>query len=457
MATQSQLRSRIRELERQLADLTRSQEELRQRMEGEQRMRLDQMQRQLQQTLERERSRWNEEYARRSRALREELAAEMQRQTEEIRQFDAQTNARRDELMRTLQQVNEELAQQLQELRQQEQERTESGRAVAGQIAEEAEAKRQEVDALPHEFFCTGRFAVLSEHLGQVSAFINQGMNESAASSADMCLAEFEILEIDVREQQRAWEHLFEEYRRQAVALHAVMRSFEEEPVPSPMSPGAFFLEDEDRADWSRGVYATVKDDIEQAYRLVQGADEAESITSYLRQKPAPTARELVRSITALNRLSDRLTATIVGIRNELAFSDHREMLAQAAAQLLAGQGIHVVSEGYANDDPLDSYVMELSGNGTDIVRLTMVPVRKDGVVERTECLVSLELAGIQGAEHVEGMATTIVELLKQGFGTVVEVRWDGQKALPMEVEEQRLKAVPDIRLLARRYERKFQ
>lgn len=86
-----------------------------------------------------------------------------------------------------------------------------------------------------------------------------------------------------------------------------------------------------------------------------------------------------------------------------------------------------------------------------------MVPVRKDGVVERTECLVSLELAGIQGAEHVEGMATTIVELLKQGFGTVVEVRWDGQKALPMEVEEQRLKAVPDIRLLARRYERKFQ
>ena len=457
MATVASLKNRVQELERELNALTSKQDELRQRLEREYADRTAALERRLQETLAQERDRWNHEVARQARSIREELTADLQRQTEEIRRQDAEAQRQREQLVQELRTVNDELARQLQDLRKQDQERTEHGHAAAELMLRVAEDQKATVNELPHEFFCAGQFDVLAEHLEQARFFLDQGMNEAATSSADMCLAELEILEVTVREQQRIWEQLFDEYRRNVTAIYHLMEAFEQEPVSSPLAPGAFYLEDEDRDDWSRGVYPEVHDEVNQAYGLVRGAEAAGSVSAFLADTSLPHARELSRSILQLNRLSDRLTAAIVGIRNELAYSDHRELLAQAAAQALTSQGLHVTSEGYLDDDPLESYVMELTGNGLDVVRLSFVPVRRDGVVERTVCLVSLDLRTVRGGDQMHGLAETTVRVLQRAVGDGADVRWDGTAGRVMQVEEQRLKAVPDVRLLARRYERKYQ
>ena len=459
MATAGSLRRRIRKLEAELASLREEQEATRRRIEKEQAQRAKELRAQLKRELEQNRSQMQHEFDSRSQQLREQLFAQMQRQAEELRAFDAQAQRARQEKLDELKGINDELAAELERMRTQEQQRTEVSRELAESTESQAKEQLEVVETLPHDFFFSGQLDVFSEHLAQVQTFLSQGMCEAAASTADICLAELQILEINVRAAQREWEELFWEYRGQATMLHKLMEQFERDPVQSPM--GEFVLIDEDRADWSSGQYGPIHEKIEESYKLVRGVEEAGDVGAYLCGGTAPQGRRMVQAITGLHRLSDQLLASITCIRNEMSLSDGREMLADQAGEILAPHGYRCVARGFRNDDPLDSFVVEFTNNDIDFVRLTFVPVREDGVAVRNICLMSLDIHTTPGLEFVQLLAKDIAGRLEdcwwRTFQIQLKVTWDGAKAAPMDKVETQQKATPDLRLLVRRIERKHQ
>lgn len=455
MATVASLRRRINELESQIAALNSKQEETRRRIEREQTQRMNELRDQLKRESEQNRRELEREFVQRSQRIREELLAQMQQQVDELRKADAEAQRERQRLLDELSQVNDELKNELDTLKKEEQQRTETSRRMAEELSEQAEQQQETVESLPHGFFCEGQLEIYAEHLEQVQTFLSMGMCEAAASTADICLAELKILEINVRSLQRDWEDLYWEYQCQASSLYEIMEAFERDPVESPM--GEFILEDEDRTYWSNGQYPPVHDDVEQSYQLVRGIDTAGGITEYLCGGEAPQGREMVRAISGLYRLSDRLLAAITCIRNEMGLSDKRELRAEQAEELLKSRGFVRVSAGFRNDEPLDSYVLELTNNnGLDTLRLTFVPVREDGVAVDNICLVSLDMHTAPGAAFIRTLSESVVDILQNGIRDL-RVLWDGETASEMDTVETNEKSVPDMRLLVRRLERRYQ
>lgn len=455
MATAGSLRRRIRKLEGEIAALREQQDETRRAIEQAQAQRTKELRAKLKRELDQSRAEMRHDFDSRADQLRAQLFDQMERQAEELRAFDARAQRERQAKVDELTRINDELAAELEGIRSREQQRTEASREMAEEIAAQAQEQQEVVDKLPHDFFCAGQLDVFSEHLQQVQTFLAQGMCEAAASSAEICLAELEILEINVRQMQREWEELFSEYQGRASKLHELMKQFENSPVGSPM--GDFMLIDEDRADWSRGEYGPIHDEVERSNQLARGVEEAGDVTAFLRGGTAPKGRQMVQAITGLQRLADRLMAVITCISKELFLSDGREMLADQAAEILASQGYAKVSGGYRGDDPLDSYVLDLSNNGIDIIRLTFVPVREDGVAVRNMLILSLDIKTTPGLQFVQKLARDIASRLEAGYQHTLRVTWDGGKADEMKDEESARKAVPDMRLLVRRIERKHQ
>ena len=459
MATTGSLRRRIRSLESDLDALRRQQEDTRRRIEKEQAQRAKELRAQMRRELEQSRAQTLLEVDRRTNELQAQLFEQIQQQADELRAFDERAQRERQHLVEQLSQVNDELAAELDAIKRQEQQRTEAGRAMAEELAGEASRQRETVEALPHAFFCSGQLDVLTEHLSQVQTFLDQGMCEAASSTADMCLSELQILEINVRSLQHEWEDLFAEYRGQASMLHQLMEQFEANPVASPMDRQGFALLPEDRDDWSRGAYTPIHDEIEQAFELVRDVEE-EGVTAFLSAGTAPRGRQLVQAITGLHRLSDRLLAAITCIKNELYLSDGREMLGDFAESVLAEQGYTRVSAGYRDDDPLESYVLELTLNRIDVLTLTFVPVRENGVAVRNTCLLSVDVTTTPGSGFVQQLAGNLADTLNERYrlaGLPLEVKWDGAGAMPMARVETQQKAVPDMRLFVRHIERKYQ
>lgn len=454
MATVASLNRRITELESQIAALNSKQEETKKRIKAECDQKINELKAQFQKESERNRHQLESDFDRRAQGIHEELLAQMQKQIDEIREVDARAQRERQQLMDELRQVNDELKDELDALKQQEQQRTETSRAMAEGLSEQAAQQRETVESLPHGFFCEGQLDVYAEHLSQVQTFLSQGMCEAAASTADICLAELKILEINVRSLQHDWEDLYWEYRGQASALHDIMEQFERDPVESPM--GEFILEDEDRTYWSSGQYPPVHDEVEESYQLVSGIDAAGGVTEYLCGGVAPRGREMVQAITGLYRLSDRLSAATTCIKKEMGYSDERELLAKRAEELLSSQGFYRVSGGYRNDEPLDSYVLELTNNGLDILRLTFVPVREDGVTVRNICLVSFDVRTAPGGAFVQTLTNSVVEIMQNNIPHL-QTLWDGKTASEMKDVEKSKKAVPDMRLLVQHLEKKYQ
>ena len=452
MATVRQLQRRINELEAELQQLTSNQRNLRQTIEREYEARIRQLERDMQETARRNKAHLEQEFAERTRRLREELYAEMRRRDEELRRADAEAQAARDRLMAELERANEELRQQVEDMRRHEQQRSEAAHESAEEAARQAQTQAAVVEQLPHEFFCPGQLGVLVDHVQAARSFMDQGMHEAAVATADAALAELQILELTVREQQRQWEELFGEYRRMTRTLGELLDSFERTPQRTPL--GLFLLENEDWQLWSSEEYAEVRRQVNDALGLVEGV-ERHGVEAYLAGGGAMTGRQLVQGVGELHRLAERLTAVTTCITSEMFYSDGREMLADQAEAVLDGQGMRVLAQGYRGDNPLETFVVELSVNDEDLVRLSFVPRRDDGVAVGNVCLVSLDVRTTPGAAFVRRLADDVVRLLRGGIGGA-QVMWDGQGAREMVTQERQFKDRSDPARLARRLERKY-
>lgn len=101
--------------------------------------------------------------------------------------------------------------------------------------------------------------------------------------------------------------------------------------------------------------------------------------------------------------------------------------------------------------------MLDLTINGLDTLHIVFAPVREDGVAVRNVCLVSLRQQTIPGESFIRGIAQNVVSMLSKDFNERVRCLWDGKLANEMNQVEVQQKAVPDMRLLVKRIERKYQ
>lgn len=451
----SSLRGRVSELERQLQANTRQHQEALRQMEAAHAQRTRQLEADLQQLLSLNEE-LREHYAAQVHELQDQLLAEMRSHMDAVRQADAAAQAQRQQLLAELAQITESLNDQLTDVRRQEAERTEVGRSMAERLEGEARTQELVVRGLPHAFFRPGQLAVFAEHLESVRTLMQTGMYDAAAAAADASLAELEILEVTVREDQREWEALFAEYRAMATCLRSTMDDFEREAVQTPL--GAFRLSDEERDYWSRGQYAAVRAEVDQAWAMVEGVERAGSVGAFLSEGTAAKGTQLVRQITGLHHVSERMSAAMACIRSECSFSYGRMQLADIAEEVLMGQGYHVVRSEFRDGEPIDCYDLELTINGIDKATVTFVPCRTDGIVTRNACLVSLDMRTMVNDDYAARVAQGIVERLQGDEAFIgIEVTWVEEGEQARVAVERRHKAKPDPAALARKLERRYQ
>lgn len=442
------MRQQIRQLEEQIQNLNREQDELRRRMTQESQARIRQMAEELR--------RMDTSHMESIRRLREGITAEMQRNVEAIRQADQQSQAQRTRLFQELQQVNRELQEEVDRLRRQQDRQQESGRATAEQVLGRAQAQARAVDAEPHHLFCPSQFEVLQEHLSSAVCMLEMRLYDTAAAMADAVWTELELLGIQVRERQREWEQVYRIYDTIASSMYQAMETFETETIHTPL--GSFALGDDDRAYWSRDQYQPIRDSVAEAYRLVENVRNADSITTFLRTHTVLQGFALNNQVSNLRRLNEQLTAVTLCIRSELFYSDQRCQMAEKAGNLLRTMGYQVGQPRFRGDpeDLLDCCELTATINGIDTLALTFVPQREDGIVVRNICILVPDIQTLPNPELIQREAQMLLGALRQELAGLQAV-WYPTDSVQLPLVEQQFKRQADARQLARRLERKYQ
>lgn len=445
---QTDTRRRIRQLQEQIDSLNAEQNELRRRMTRDSQDRIRQMTEELR--------RIDASNAERIRRVREEIAAEMQRNVDTIRQADRQSQERRVRMLEELQRMNRELQEEVDRLRQEQTRQQRAGRDTAEHFLQRAKAQARAVEMEPHNFFCPSQFEVLQEHLSSAVRMLEMGLYDAASAMADAAWTELELLGIQVRERQWEWEQIYQIYDLIATGLYQAVTAFEEEAIQTPL--GGFVLEDEDRAYWSREQYQPIRDKVAEAYRLVEDIRAAGSVTAYLRDYTALRGFALNNQINGLRRLNEQLTAATLCIRNELIYSDQRCQMAERAGALLGTMGYQVRESKFRGEpeDLLDCYDLTATINGIDMITLTFVPQREDGVVVRNICIVIPDVKTLPNPELIRGEAQALIEAVQQELAGI-KVAWYPIDSMQLPAVERQFKRQPDAQQLARRLERKYQ
>lgn len=462
MATEAALQRRIRELSSRLDDLTRRQAEERKRMESETNRRIQSLRDELQRALADNKKRMDAEYSAVVRRLRDELDRERREFVEDLRRASEKEARERRALLEELEEANAELRRQFEKLKREEHKRSELGRELAEERAAETDVQIAGVERLPHGFFFPDELETYRGHLVFSRELIKKKMYEAALAAADAALSELQIFEIQIRQAQEEWERLYELYAMLARALHDAVIGFESAPVSTAAGPVS--LTDEDRSYLSGGRYPEIRGKVEDAYGLVRrmegsGGDPAVC----LREGEAPKGNAFLLQLSDLKNLSDRLSSAIIFIENELRFSIIRRTYGDMAARALAEMGYRTVSEGFRGEDPMESYDVELTVNGTDKLHITLAPVRQDGVAVGTACIVSVDVVTTPEARFMEQMSDAAGKRVQSAFEA--QAQREGRRndvsvsrfISPAEASltEGARKAKPDLDVLIARRERK--
>ena len=453
MATQDQLRQQIRDLERQLHELSNRQKELTLRMQQQNNSAMREMRAELQAALQRK----DAQSARQIGDIRTQMSIELQEAADAIRREAAQAQQEREALLVKLEYVNQELRRELDEIKQREYRRTESGYNLAKELAAQATQQEQIVAELPHMFFCPGQLDIFREHLSSVRTMMEAQLFDAAAAAADASLAELEILEINVRENQREWEEQYTLYRTLISALHDQMEQFEAGEIQTEC--GSFVLSPEERSYWSQSKYDVLRQDILTAWGIVEQIESADSVTAYLKDGGATKGFAFSKAITSLYRLNERYNAAEICIRNERFYSDQRYRWGKMAVGCLEDVGYHIVDDCFRrnpHEEPIDSYDILATVNDLDYLRVTFIPVREDGVTIRNQCQLVLNVLTSPNEAFIAQSASEISERLKGRIPEVM-VTWHREGSDAVKKEEQTIKKKPDMQIMSKKLERKYQ
>ncbi len=253
---------------------------------------------------------------------------------------------------------------------------------------------------------------------------------------------------------------MYAAYRETVLRVREKLEQFQQEELRTPC--GQFHMNDDERDYWSRGHYRAIRADAEDARAMVDIIERDGSADAYLSGLSAGQGQHFSplrfgQELKKLNRLEERADAVIACIRDERYFSDERYQMAGAVEALLSAGGYRVTLSGFRGEpeEPPDCYDLELRPNGRDILRLTFIPVRRDGVTARTLCLVTADVASTPNPALIDRWARDVAARIRREVPRLDILRRE-EPGRRDEVERE-YKKKPDMRLLAKKLEKKYQ
>lgn len=455
MASAWVLRQQINEQKRLLESINRNQAELRKKIEQEAEQKIRAMERQLRSELEQSRQEMDADFQNYVTQSQQRMAAERQELIDELRRAEENARRERSEKLRELERLNAELRQELESIKSETTQMHSFTKEYALELKQKAVQQEKVVRNLPHQFFHPGQLDILDEHLAQIDCMIDAEMYDAAAATADSVLAELQIFEITLNENQRDWSELFGICKRLITALHDQIKTFEAQPIRTPA--GDFSPMPEEQLDyWSSGSYSAIRKKVMDEYEA--SVLIAKDIGSFLSQNGGIAINQYQNQIRLLHRLAEQVSAAITCIQSERFYSDERFVLAQQAMDYLCSQAYQIQEEetGFRippDGEPIDAFEVSATINGLDYLHLSFVPVRENGVTVRNICLITVELQTVYDENLIEGIAANVANALTNRSS--VQAEWNANGLGMLEDQECSLKKKPNVGELAKKLERK--
>lgn len=404
MATERQLRERMRRLENQMAQQEQRRRELEARISRQTEEQIRRMQQQAQATFQRKLDETTEMYAQRVRQFQESIVHQSNQQLRELRQQADAVNRQLKKTLEELEKCNRELRDELQRLKDEEERR----QTVFLRTAQEAQAQvqlaRQEVRQTPHDFFCPQEFDIIDSHIADIAGLIENGMYQSAVSDANCLALEFRLLRTKVEQAFAEWMQAFEDYRCIINTLDQRLRDLESTSLET--SEGSFCMKPRELNFWSSGTYSDLADKIRHARDTFAQMDEAQ-IRDYLHASAGTNRRAIFDLVVQGHRWEDQLTAVINCIQSERILSDQRLTVAREVAQMLDEQNYMdevnrfqppragtLTKSWYiapADEDPMHSFVLQMTLGGRNRVKLLAMPRREHGLAVGNEFFLTVD------------------------------------------------------------------
>lgn len=459
MSTVAGLKAEIRRLRSDIDWLNNEQNKLRNQLREASNIKIKELESQYKDLLRKKTAENEAVYAQRLHNIEVQMLNEYQDNIRKIREADEAASLEREIYLKQLKESNEELRREIEHIEEEEENRKHTSLYFAKKSLEEADVVQKNVEMEPHEFFFPEQLDIILEHLEKTQLFINNEMYGAAASMAEAAIVELELLEIKTRQKRHEWELLYQIYKELVERIHQKLTEFKEEELIT--RAGRFKLSDKERTFWSREHFDSIESQINQAYDIVQNI-EIIGINQYLKSGKAEKEYHFTRNIQNIRNLEDCLVAVITCIRNERIFSDERFVFGQAVAEMYSGRGYTILKDEYKHDaydkeNPMDSYEVEVSINGIDKMRISLVPRRENGVVISNECLVSEEVKTIYDDKLVRNTNQECKELIKENICKELVIETFQDSYINMKNRENLVKRVPEPEKLMRKLERKYQ
>ena len=263
MATETELRRRIQELQGQIEALgrenARSQAELSRTLDR----RLAALREEYRQALTRQKNETDEYYTARIREVQEKLQQEMQRHYRALEREAAQLAAAQAEKIAQLSDCNEELRGVLREMKREQERADVSHRQYALSLSDQLQNVKGRVAAVPHAFFFRGEFGIIDSHTVQIREELAMKMYQAAAADAGSVIMEFDLLGAKVEQALREWTLAFQDYAGTVKHIAERIRALEAQPLET--AAGRFVMAPQELDFWSSGAYLPFREKIEAA------------------------------------------------------------------------------------------------------------------------------------------------------------------------------------------------
>ena len=410
MATTSQLENQIRELRSQLAESDRKLRNLRAEIDENNTRQYEELRCKYNKLLEKKTKENSIKYEQELQCLRMEMF-ELNKQREKAVHQAIQT-ARRDQsiYLKKLEEKNLELKKIVKELQENEQRQNQVSSSYSKRMINEANYAMENAAELPHDFFFPQQFSIIQEHLTRAYELAEKKMYEASAATADAARVEIELLLVKTIQKIGEWKELFELYCEVVRRLYERMDSLIN--IRLQTEAGLFPMNTRELDFWSQGLFSLLYIKIKDAYETVKSI-EAEGINEYLKHQSPMTLLKLNRNLNEVEEMEIRLEAVDQCIRSERSFSDARFITGHRIIDLLGKYGYtNPEKAGFlrinGKEDPRDCYEILYRVRKLDELRITIIPVRKDGVCVRNRVLVKWSVKSTPDSGLVIGVSETI-------------------------------------------------
>lgn len=427
MATERQLRARMAELERQLAQQRQQSAQIEAKIRAETEQKIARMKQETESLFRQKQDETVEEFTCRMRQFQEETIRQSNARIAALQQEAAEVRNKMSASLAQMEACTRELQAELDKLKQEKHKEQTLFRAQAEEAAKKVTEARQAVEPTPHSFFCPNEFDIIDGDIIQLSKLMEAGMYQAAASDANSLSLNFKLLRVKVEQAFEEWLQAFEDYRAILEQLNQRLCQFEDARIQTAC--GCFRMDPEELNFWSSGTYADLARRIREAYGRY-GQLDREGIIRHLNSQAGSDRTAIYALLTEGRKWEDELTAVINCIVSERSLSAMRIAVCNAVEDALktlncsttlysfrAPKAAAARADWYiapADEDPMEALELKLSQGSANYLRFVAIPRREHGLAVANEYYFTLDFPDITCPKDEQNTAAIYLQLMQE-------------------------------------------